>query len=454
MKKIEQKVIEFVSHYKLINESDRLLISFSGGPDSVFVLHFLYKFRRKYNIELTAVHFNHGLRGKESDADEKFSNEFCEKYNIPIVTRKIDVKEFSNKNKMSVEEAARVLRYNFLESIRVELKYDKIVTAHNQSDNTETILLNICSGTGVTGFAGIPIQRGNIIRPLLGLTKKEIVDYLDNSGIKYRIDSSNLKSEFKRNFLRNKIIPLLKENINPSLDGSVFRSSKILESFLPTVKKQFEKKSNGLLTYSNGSLLIADKLFEITEEGILGDILKRNFKEYLNYEFEFDDLRKIFRLSGYQKGKSVQLRKGLIALKEKDHVLVEKLKTTNEQISAKVRLNSNVVLLGKQVGIEETELSKVILKRNKNVEFVNADKLSEIFILRKWNNGDKFIPLGMKNFKKVSDFLTDEKISSTSKKNQLVLINRNNIVWVVGLRIDDRYKINSKTKKIYKLWAQ
>lgn len=454
MKKVEQKVIEFISHYSLINVNDRLLISFSGGPDSVFALHFLSKFRRKYNIELTAVHFDHGLRGKESDADEEFSIEFCKQYNIPIITKEIDVKGFAYKNKMSVEEAARILRYDLLESIRKELRFNKIVTAHNQSDNTETILLNICSGTGVTGFTGIPIQRGNIIRPFLCLTKKEIVDYLDNSGIKYRIDSSNLDSEFKRNFLRNQIIPLLRKNINPSLDGSIFRSSKILESFIPTIKKQVEKKSSGLVTYLNGSLLIALKFFELSEEGILGDIVKSKFKKYFKYEFGYNDLKKIIRLSSQQKGKSVQLRKGLIALKEKDHVLVEKSNSTDKQLSVRVGLNSNTVLLGKKVGIEKTDLKKVILKRNKNVEFVNADKLSGIFILRRWKNGDKFIPLGMKNFKKVSDFLTDEKISSANKKNQLVLTNRNNIVWVVGLRIDDRYKINSQTKEIYKLWVQ
>jgi len=312
----------------------------------------------------------------------------------------------------------------------------------------------MCSGTGVTGFTGIPIQRGNIIRPFLCLTKKEIVDYLEDSGIKYRIDSSNLKLEFKRNILRNQIIPLLKKNINPSLDDSVFRSSKILESFIPAIKKQVEKKSSGLVTYLNESLLIALKLFEISEEGILGDILKSKFKKYFEYEFGYDDLKKIIRLSSLQKGKSVQLRKGLIALKEKDHILVEKSNSTDNQLSIRVGLNSNAVLLGKKVGIEKTELPKVILKRNKNVEFINANKLSRIFILRKWNNGDKFIPLGMKNFKKVSDFLTDEKISAASKKNQLVLTNRNNIVWVVGLRIDDRYKINSQTKEIYKLWVQ
>lgn len=454
MKKVEQKIIEFIEHYNLINEKDRLLVSFSGGPDSVFILHFLSQYSRKYKIELIAVHFNHGLRGDESDGDEKFSVNFCDNLKIPIITKKIDVKGYAKKNKMSIEEAARKLRYNFLESVRKEIDYKKIVTAHNQSDNTETILLNICTGTGLNGFAGIPVKRENIIRPLLCLSKKEIVDYLDSNRIKYRVDSSNLKSEYKRNYLRNKIIPLLKSNINPNLDNAIFRSSKVLESSLPTFRKQIEKKSNESVSFKDGNLLIDIKLFEMSEEGIIGDVLKKAFWNNYKYEFEFNDLKKLIRLSRQQKGKSVQLGKGLSALKESKFIQIEKSTTENNQTGIEVKVNSSKALLGKKIGIERIERPELVLNKNKNVEFVNADKLSEMFILRKWNNGDRFIPLGMRNSKKVSDFLTDTKVRSSDKKNQLVLTNRNNIVWVVGLRIDDRYKINSQTKKIYKLWVQ
>ncbi|NMB82296.1 MAG: tRNA lysidine(34) synthetase TilS, partial [Ignavibacteria bacterium] len=325
---------------------------------------------------------------------------------------------------------------------------------HNQSDNTETVLLNISTGTGLNGFAGIPVKRGNIIRPLLCLTKKEIVDYLDLKGIKYRIDSSNLKSEYKRNYLRNKIIPLLKSNINPNLDNAIFRSSKILESSLPEVGKQIEKKSNESVSSRDGNLLVDIKLFETSAEGIIGDVLRKAFQKNYKYEFEFNDLKKLIRLSRQQKGKSVQLDKGLTALKESGFIQIEKSLIANNQLGVEVKVNSGATLFGKNIGIERIERPVSVMNKNKNVEFVSADKMSEMFILRKWNNGDKFIPLGMKNTKKVSDFLTDAKVPSSGKKNQLVLTNRNNIVWVVGLRIDDSYKISSQTKKIYKLWVQ
>ncbi len=454
MKKTEQKVIEFISHYKLINPGEKLLVAFSGGPDSVFMLHFLYKFRIKYKVDLAAVHFNHLLRGKESDKDEEFAIKFCDDYKIPMVSKKINVQSFAKKNKMSLEEAARNLRYYYLETICRKLKCDKIVTAHNQSDNTETVLLNIFSGTGLNGFAGIPVVRNNIIRPLLSLSKKEIVDYLKNMKIPYRIDSSNLKSDFKRNFLRNKIIPALKKNLNPSIDQSVFRSSKILESALPEIRKLVEKKSNRYFDFDNDRLTIDINLFEDFEEGIAGDALLKAVRQKFSIDLGYNDYSKLFRLALQHKGKSVQLGAGVRAIKEDGFILLKKETAQKRKSIVELLPDSETELFGKTVGIEKCKRTDIRINNKRDVEFVNADKLQGMFILRKWKKGDRFIPLGMNNFKKVSDFLTDSKVSSVDKENQLVLTNRNNIVWIVGLRIDDRFKINLHTKKIYKLWVQ
>lgn len=454
MKKTEQKVIEFISHYKLINPGEKLLVAFSGGPDSVFMLHFLYKFRNKYKVDLAAVHFNHLLRGKESDKDEEFAIKFCDDYKIPMVSKKINVQSFAKKNKMSLEEAARNLRYYYLETICRKLKCDKIVTAHNQSDNTETVLLNIVSGTGLNGFAGIPVFRNNIIRPLLSLSKKEIVDYLKNMKIPYRIDSSNLKSDFKRNFLRNKIIPALKKNLNPSIDQSVFRSSKILESALPEIRKLVEKKSNRYFDFDNNRLTIDINLFEDFEEGIAGDALLKAVRQKFSIDLGYNDYIKLSRLTLQHKGKSVQLGAGVRAIKEDGFILLKKETAQKRKSIVKLLPDSQTELFGKTVGIEKCKRTDIRINNKRDVEFANADKLQGMFILRKWKKGDRFIPLGMNNFKKVSDFLTDSKVSSVDKENQLVLTNGNNIVWIVGLRIDDRFKINLHTKKIYKLWVQ
>ena len=453
MKRTDQKVLRFIEQNKLILSGDRLLVAFSGGPDSVFALHFFEKFRRKYKVDLRAVHFNHGLRGKESNADEIFSKEFCKKKSIPLDVVNLNVKSFSKKNKISIEEAARSLRYDNLQKIAEKTRSTKIVTAHNQSDNTETILLNLFSGTGFSGFSGIPIQRGNIIRPFLCLTKQEITDYLEHEKISFRVDSSNMKDDYKRNYIRNRILPLIRMKLNPAVDEALFRSSKNFENALFLNHKLIDHIIAEYVTH-NSNAVSFPLLFADLFDGIIpGDILKIIFKRYLNHEFEYGDYIKINSLITKQKGKKIQLSKKLIASREEESIRIELAgKTSNNNFTLKT--GDQINLGSKVIGIEQVKSENVQFKNNGKVEFISADGMNENFILRTWKFGDKFKPLGMKNFKKVSDFLTDLKILVSERKNQLVLTNRNQIVWIVGLRIDDRFKLNSKTKKIYKLWVK
>lgn len=453
MKRIEQKVLQFIDLYKLIDADDKVLIAFSGGPDSVFALHFLNKFKRKYKIDLCAVHFNHGLRGKESDEDEKFAGEFCKRIHVPFVSKKINVKILAKKNKLSIEEAARSLRYNYLKQIALKTRCNKIVTAHNQSDNTETILMNLFCGTGLSGLSGIPIRRGNIIRPMLCLTKQEIVEYLENEKIGYRVDSSNLSSDHTRNYIRNRILPLIKIKLNPAIDEALFRSSKNFERALRLNEKLIDRLIEQFTIQNPNAISIQLSLAKLFGREIPGEVLKAVLKTYFNHEFEFDDYLKINSLIEKQKGKRVQLSKNLLAYREEDCIRIERLlKSSNQKVE--VKIGEQIVVGQKKIGIELAEEKRIEFDGTGREEFISADRLDEKFILRTWKPGDKFKPLGMKGFKKVSDFLTDLKTPSSQKENQLVLLNRNQIVWIVGLRIDDRFKLNPRTKKIYKLWVK
>ncbi|MFA5806029.1 MAG: tRNA lysidine(34) synthetase TilS [Melioribacteraceae bacterium] len=453
MKKTEQKVLRFIEQNKLISAGDKILVAFSGGPDSVFALHFLEKFKRKYKVDLHAVHFNHGLRSKESDTDEIFSKEFCKKRSIPVEIVKLNVKSFSKKNKISIEEAARTLRYSNLQNIVEKTRSTKIVTAHNQSDNTETILLNLFSGTGFSGFSGIPIQRGNIIRPFLCLTKQEISNYLEHGKISFRVDSSNMRDDYKRNYIRNRILPLVRLKLNPAVDEALFRSSKNFENTLFLNHKLIDHIIAEYVTYNSNAVSFPLLLADLFDGKIPGEILKIIFKRFLKHEFEYDDYVKINSLIQKQKGKKIQLSKKLVALREEESIRIELSGKTSNQIVT-LKADGQIEYDSKKIGIELVKSENVQFKNNGKVEFISAEGMNENFILRTWKFGDKFKPLGMKNFKKVSDFLTDSKISVSERKNQLVLTNRNQIVWIVGLRIDDRYKLNSKTKKIYKLWVK
>lgn len=451
MQRIEQKILKFIDDRKLISAGDKIMVALSGGPDSVFALTFLNKYKRKFKIDLYAVHFNHKLRAKESDTDEIFSKEICRDNDIPLIVVKLNVRTFSKRNKISIEEAARKLRYRNLEILAEDLECNKIVTAHNQTDNTETVLINLFSGTGSSGLSGIPITRGKIIRPLLSVTKQDILDYLQSRKISFRIDSSNLNDDFKRNYLRNKILPLVRTNLNPSVDESIFRSAKNLESEMRFSKQAIEYIEQKFVSTSDNAISIKLDLSNVFDGKIPGIILKDIFKKYFKHEFEHDDYRKINSLLAKQKGKKVQISGKLSAFREEKEIRIEQiLATSNKEVELKT--GQQVKIGSVKIGAEHIDMKNVKFSSNGKVEFISGDGLDEQFIIRHWLPGDKFKPLGMKNFKKVSDFLTDIKIPTSKRKNQLVLLNRNHIIWIVGLRIDDRFKMNSKTKTIYKLW--
>jgi tRNA(Ile)-lysidine synthase len=231
LKKSEEKVIRFIRDNELIRSGDRILIALSGGADSVFLLHFLTKFKKKYKSELAVLHINHLIRGKNADEDEKFCREMCSKLDVKFYSVRKNVKLFAAKNKISVEEAGRILRYKTLNETARKYQYDKIATAHHLSDNAETVLLNLIKGTGLKGLSGIPVKRDNIIRPILSLSKEEITSYLQQNKILFRTDESNLSDDYERNFIRNNIIPLIKNRLNPSFEHALFNASAIIKSY-------------------------------------------------------------------------------------------------------------------------------------------------------------------------------------------------------------------------------
>ncbi|MBI3125269.1 MAG: tRNA lysidine(34) synthetase TilS [Ignavibacteriales bacterium] len=450
MKKTEEKIIRFIDAHKLIEKGERVLVAFSGGPDSVFALHFLKKFQKKYKIELAAVHFNHQLRGKEADADEKFAKEFCEKLGVEFFSVKLNVKKLSKSKKLSIEEAARKLRYQNLEKLYKQNLFHKIATAHNLSDNTETVLMNLLSGTSASGLSGIPVVRGNIIRPVLCVTKQEILEYLEKGRIAFRIDTSNLSDDFKRNFLRNRILPLLRGKINPALDEAVYRTTSNLKSQLTVNEKVVNHFINEFTRKKANGFEIRLNLAEVFGE-IPGELLKTLLEKNFDYEFKHDDYAKINALAKNQKGKKVNLGSGITVIKENELLCFQK---GGSSLTGEVEFpaGKKAKLCGVTVFIQETEI-EANPSRKKAYELISADGLGEKFLLRTWKHGDIFKPLGFKGTKKVSDFLTDAKIPSSEKKNRLVLLNRNKIIWVVGLRISDEVKITNKTKRVYKLWT-
>jgi tRNA(Ile)-lysidine synthase len=440
--KIYETVINFIKKHNLIENNSKLLIALSGGPDSVFSLHFFHQFKNKYKIELIAAHVNHNLRGNDSEKDQLFCERICNELKIPIFIKSVDVKKFARKNSQSIEEAARNLRYNFFEEISNQEKVDYIITAHNSDDNTETILLNLIKGTGLSGLSGIPIKRGKIIRPILSLSKKEIVEFLELNKINFRIDKSNYEINFERNKLRNVVIPEI-EKINPSLNSTLRNFSKNISSINIFIQQEINKLFKKFVKKNENQFIVNEKLFSRENVLISSLVIKKLFDEHLKIPFTSNDSEKVKNLVDLQKGTVVKLKTAVKVIREEKSI---NFFTEEEQFNdeIKIRLNSSHKIDDYEILIEE------ISEINKNSNFseiISGDKTEDIFILRRWKIGDKFIPLGMKNFKNISDFLTDKKVKSSSKKNHLILTNRNEIVYVVGLRIDERYKLTKNTKR-------
>lgn len=457
MKHIEQKVISFIRKNKLIKEKDSLLILLSGGTDSVFLLYILFKLRKLFNIKINAFHLNHMLRIDAADDDEKFCENLCKSLKIPFFSKKIDINKYSKKEKISVEEAGRIIRYLEAEKIIKENKISLICTGHHQDDLVETVLLNFIKGSGIDGLSGIPVKRNNIIRPLLCLKKSEIMEYLESANIEYKIDETNYDSGFERNFLRNEIIDIIAQRLNPNFNESIVRLSEITTHFRNYSSSIIEEKIKKivLVKEEESRKEISFKIEKLKNEHpfIQREIFRCIIKKEFHHEPEYRDAEKFISFFDKQKGKKIELSGKIEGTKEAEEIVLfqksrikrEKEREINFSLDEKVQIGKRNLI------ISEASKESVYFDSDNNVEFIDADNLDKNFSVRKWKEGDYFSPLGMKGEKKISNFLTDLKIPSSQKKNVFVLLNKKKIIWVVGLRINNKFKIKENTKKVYKL---
>ena len=451
-KTIEQKALKFIDENQLIEKDDKLLVALSGGADSVFLLSFLLKFRNRFKIEVAAFHLNHKLRGKSANADANFCADLCKQNKIELISVEKDVKTYAKKMKVSVEEAGREIRYNELNNAANKIGFSKIATAHNASDNVETILLNFIKGAGIKGLAGIPIKRNNIIRPIICLTAEEIRKYLKADQIPFRVDESNLDLDYERNFLRNEIIPKLKQRLNPRFEEKVSNTSKIISEINSFVEHQVEQLSQEIVNYEGKVLRINTKRISKLDRSFLNVFLKSVIGNKFTTELSSENIYALMQLVFSQTGNEVHLKEKLVAKKDRDVLVVRKISyNKSEKAFHKIKVGEELKVDGKIISINKVSRKMFKFTQDKSVELVSGDSLRNSFEIRKWKAGDKFQPIGMKGTKKISDFLSDEKTSSIKKKDQLVLTNSGKIVWVIGFRIDERFKVTSETKKILKL---
>ena len=407
----------------------RLFLAVSGGMDSMVLLQLFHQL----NYEIAVLHCNFSLRNLESDGDEEFVKYYCESKKIPLFVQKFDTKQFAEDAKLSIQVAARKLRYDWFYEQLADENFDYILTAHHLDDSLETFLINLTRGTGLEGLTGIPAQNDKIIRPFLPFSRVEIEKYIQENNLQWREDSSNASDKYFRNKVRHAIVPVLKE-LNPNL----------LSSFQNTIENLQQAQS----LVEDASKLVFQIVVQEEANQLkfnLIELLKLpNYAAYLYQwlkDFGFTAWEDIYDLVSAQSGKQV-FSETHILLKDRDLLIL----CTKEIHSDKEKYFISKELQEVKVPLNITFCNvSDISNTNSNCIFVDEDFLQFPLTIRKWEEGDYFYPLGMLGKKKLSKYFKDEKMSLIDKSNQWLLCSDNQIVWVIGKRQDERFKITENT---------
>ena len=420
-------------------ENKKLFLAVSGGLDSMVLLHLF----NQLPYEIAVLHCNFQLRGLESFGDQDFIQNYCDQNNIPIFTTQFDTEAFAKDYKLSTQVAARELRYSWFYELLETKKFDFILTAHHADDNLETFIINLTRGTGLDGLTGIPEQNDKIIRPLLPFSRDEILTYAEENTIQWREDSSNASNKYLRNKIRHDLVPMLKE-INPAFLNAFQKTQSYLQESLEMVE--------------DASIMIYQQVAKEEGDDIHFDLkqLKKlpNNRSYLYQwlkEFGFAAWNDIYDLVEGQSGKQV-FSESFRLLKNRDTLILSPISEMSEKEEFQIAANDTEVNFPLKLTL--CNVSHITIDSNKAI-FVDAAKIQFPLILRKWNKGDVFHPFGMEGrSKKVSKLFKDEKLSLIEKEKIWILSSDNQIVWVIGLRQDDRFRVENTTNNILKIELQ
>jgi len=433
---VQEQFIQNIEAKKLIRAGQKILLAVSGGIDSMVLMHLFENSGYDYGV----VHCNFQLRGEESDGDEKFVREQVQMHGIPSFFKTFDTTEYARLNGISIEMAARELRYNYFHKIRLKYDYDLIATAHHQDDLIETFFLNLSRKTGIKGLTGIEDKSGNLIRPLLFAGRQEIEAYAAKHYIEYREDSSNNEVVFQRNYLRHKILPLFSE-LNPAFKKNLLASIDNLRDAENVYISVLKKDKETVVGENDGVIQIDIEKLRTTQ---FPQLLLLEVLSPLNFNSSVVD--EVFHSLEAESGKQF-FSKTHRLVKDRDQLFISELKESEEKI---YYIEKDDVELFEPFDILVQKVDSVnfdIIKRS-NVACIDYDMIQFPLLIRKWKQGDYFQPLGMTGIKKVSDFLIDRKVPLHEKENVWLLCSGKKIVWIMGLRLDERFKVTSDTKKV------
>lgn len=428
---------QFISEKQLFSSNEKILLTVSGGIDSIVLFDLFLKAGFSFGV----AHCNFSLRGPESDGDEQFVSDLAIKHGISIHVKRFDTSTFASDNALSIQMAARELRYTWFEELAQKYGYAAVATAHQLNDIIETTLINLSRGTGIAGLHGIPEKNGNIIRPLLFAGRDQIRAYAEQNNLEWREDSSNIEEKYARNLIRHQIVPVLKK-LNPNLEEVFKQNTERFKGTEQLFKYHIQQYRAELLTGTPNGQRIAVAGIDATPAPftILTELL-------LPFGFNFATIQTIYK-NRFQPSGATYYSPGFMLQKDRDAWLL----TPIEQISDfeyTVYPESSLTVPTGTIHFQTINIESFKGFSNaQHIAYIDADKIDWPLKIRNWQDGDKFYPFGMQGMKKVSDFLIDLKVPVSQKKKIPILINKGEILWIVGFRTDKTYKITDSTKKI------
>ena len=428
----------YINRYNLVAEGDKLILALSGGIDSMVLADLLLKAK----VVFVAAHCNFHLRGDESDGDDWFVRKFAEKRGIQCFVNHFETERYAAKHGLSIEMAARDLRYGWFEQLRQQLGYDKIAVAHHADDQAETFFINLLRGAGLRGLKGMQPQNGVIIRPLLWASREQIRQYAVENHIVWREDHTNAESVYLRNKIRNQLLPVFDE-LHPEARQGLYKSLEHLFSENEFYRELLKEKLSQIIINDGNTQRLPYSAFRIPHSAF-----QLLFEWLRQYGFNPDQCHFIFEAMHTGVGNKYYSPTYQLVIGRNELQLSEIKSTSDEEIIIEVGQEE----IASPIHLRFSRFNRTtdfVIDKSPDVALLDADKIQFPLSLRHWRHGDRFHPLGMKGSKLLSDFFVDQKFAEAQKQGVFLLVSADNeILWVVGHRIDDRFKVTSETKSI------
>lgn len=438
---IRKEFKAFVDEQRLFSKDDRILLALSGGVDSVVLAELLLEL----GYTFSAAHCNFHLRGEESNRDAEFVIKWAERKKVKLFVQDFDTYAYMQEKGISLEMAARELRYSWFENLMQENQFDYLLTAHHADDSAETFFINLLRGTGIAGLHGILPKNGNIIRPLLFATRKSILDYAELKNIQFVEDSTNSETKFLRNKIRHRVIPMLKE-ISPDFDSIIRKNIERLRDTETVFRNTVENVKDEIIIRENENIKIS--IAELQSLNPMGIYL---YEILSDYGFNESVVNNVSMVLDAESGKRFYSKTHCL-LKDREYLLIYPIEKeeTETEYSIDAEITSIIEPFKAKIEVLK-DLNFISVPKKANVAMLDMDLLNFPLELRHWKQGDSFVPFGMRKKKKLSDFFTSNKYSLLDKERQWLLCSGDEIVWVVGKRIDDRFKVSNSTKSVLKI---